>query len=703
MGTAGHIDHGKTSLVRALTGVDCDRLSEEKRRGITIELGFTRMDLPGGRFLSLIDVPGHERFVHTMAAGASGIDCALLVIAADEGVMPQTVEHLDICTLLGVRRGLVALTKVDLVDEELLELAREDVASFLAGTFLEHAPVIPVSTRTGQGVDALISAIADMERQIREGAGDASAGGGPQGVPPKRGGLPRLPVDRAFVMRGHGTVVTGTLGGGPLSVGDAVELFPSGRAAKIRALQMHGESCSLAVPGNRVSVNLAGVDLNEVERGDVLSLPGALHPSRRWAVLAHCLDSSPGPLRHRAEIHLHHGARTLLARLYFTDRDELPPGEAALCEARLEAPAAAVFGDRCVLRAFSPLRTVGGGVVLHPLGLAPQWARGGRAEGRIPAGSGGGAASGFGARAAVNAFPPFRRRALAPRAGLMLSLAGADNEERLRLLLDLEGMPLKEAPGRAAARPAHAPPPPVPGLSFALLRVLANLDAAALEKSLGLLGAKGQAFCFDREARLYIGKRVLEDLSPSLVAAVAAYHESFPERRGVGRGELATGWGRNLPPKLAHFLLERLVKAGSLAAAGDTLSLPGHEPTLSAENQPAREGILRALRESGMAPPIMRELLASLGFNPKQAAPVLTLLRESGLTVRVDEDHWYAAEHLAKAEEILRAWFAQNPTIDLGQFKTLTGLSRKYLVLLLEYFDERKVTMRSGDARVLRK
>ena len=354
MGTAGHIDHGKTTLIRALTGTDCDRLEEEKRRGITIELGFAELPLPGGRSLSVVDVPGHEKFVRTMVAGASGVDFVLLVIAADEGVMPQTREHLEICSLLGVRDGIVALTKIDAVDEEMLELAREDATAFLAGSPLENAPVMPVSARGGEGLEALKNALAELEAHL---------------APVRSQDLFRLPVDRIFTLRGHGTVVTGTMIAGSVSVGDIVEIVPSGLQSKVRSLQSHGESVTTAPAGRRTAVNIPDLAVEQMQRGEVLTFPNTLFPTYSWVLMSSCLPSSPRPLRHRAEVHFHHGSREIQARLYFTDRDKLLPGDSCLCEARFEEPLAAVFGDRCVIRSFSPLRTVAGAVVLNPLGV----------------------------------------------------------------------------------------------------------------------------------------------------------------------------------------------------------------------------------------------------------------------------------------------------------------------------------------------
>ncbi|MDR0239043.1 MAG: selenocysteine-specific translation elongation factor, partial [Deltaproteobacteria bacterium] len=498
MGSAGHIDHGKTSLVRALTGIDCDRLEEEKRRGITIELGFAYYGLPGGERLGIVDVPGHERFVKNMVAGATGIDFVMLVIAADEGVMPQTREHLEICSLLGIRHGFVALTKTDMVDEEWLELAKDDIAAFTQGSFLENAPVYPVSSVTGQGID-------ELKRHILQQAGTLA--------PRRRNDLLRLPIDRVFTMKGHGTVVTGTLISGALHVGDEVVLEPSGIASKVRGLQSHGSAAGGGRAGTRAAVNLQGVEVGDIRRGEVLARPGTLFPSQRWHVRLQCLASSPRALRHRTEVHVHHGTKELFARLHFFGRDRLHPGECALAELRLSEPLAGVFADRCVLRAFSPLRTVAGGLVLQPLGLS--------LHKRDPR---------YAARLAW--LEELAAPALAPDpqaerlVGVQILLAGDKGTDR------------------------------------AQLSVLSNLDGKALDNALQSLSSKGEISCFDKDSRAYIAAGVLDDLCAACLAQAAAFHRKEPLKNGMARGALNAEWSRELPPRLAHFVVERCIRNG---------------------------------------------------------------------------------------------------------------------------------------------
>ncbi|MCU0540367.1 MAG: selenocysteine-specific translation elongation factor [Desulfobacterales bacterium] len=352
LGTAGHIDHGKTSLVRALTGIDTDRLKEEKERGITIELGFAHLDLPNGQHVGVVDVPGHEKFVKNMVAGATGIDIVAMVIAADEGVMPQTREHMEICTLLGVRHGLVALTKVDLVDEEMLELAQEDIKEFVRGSFLENAPILPVSAQTGQGLSEFVSALEALSAQVPERPASS---------------LFRLPVDRVFTMKGFGTVITGTLVSGRVQVGDAIMIYPSGISSKVRGIQVHNLGVTAAEAGQRTAVNFQGLEKEAINRGDVLSVPQGLKPSYMVDVQFRYLASNPRPIKNRTRVRFHTGTSEILGNLILLDRDELAPGAETAAQLRLDQPVALVKGDHFVVRSYSPVRTTGGGRVLNPI------------------------------------------------------------------------------------------------------------------------------------------------------------------------------------------------------------------------------------------------------------------------------------------------------------------------------------------------
>ncbi|MDR7481214.1 MAG: selenocysteine-specific translation elongation factor [Armatimonadota bacterium] len=350
IGTAGHIDHGKSALVRALTGIDPDRLAEEQRRGMTLDLGFAHLDLPSGVRVGIVDVPGHEALVHNMLAGAGGLDLVMLVVAADEGVMPQTREHLDILRFLPVTGGVVVLTKADLVSEpEWLEIVSEEIRALVIGSPLEGAPVVAVSAKTGEGLPALVAILDSLVAALP--ARDAS-------------GPVRLPLDRAFTIQGFGTVVTGTLWSGTVRPGDALEILPAGRSVRVRGLQVHGETVREAWAGSRVAVNLSGVEKHEVERGDVLATPGAFRPTTRLDVRLQVLPAAPA-LRHGAPVHVHLGAGVAVGRVVLADRHGLAPSSGVLAEIRLERPVVAVHGDRFVIRRYSPTQTLGGGIVLR--------------------------------------------------------------------------------------------------------------------------------------------------------------------------------------------------------------------------------------------------------------------------------------------------------------------------------------------------
>ena len=629
MGTAGHIDHGKTTLVKALTGIDCDRLSEEKKRGITIELGFAHLDLGGDERVGIVDVPGHEKFVKNMVAGAAGVDFVTLVIAADEGIMPQTREHLEICQLLGVTTGLVAITKTDMVDEEWLEMVREEVAAYLEPTFLAGAPVVPVSAHTGKGLDELKKAIAGLLAEF---------------TPKRRSDLFRIPVDRVFTMKGHGTVITGTMVSGSISLGEDVVVYPAGLQSKVRGLQSHGQTVEQAPAGRRTAVNLAGLEVDDVRRGDVLARPGTLFPSDVWDVELTVLKSSRLPLKHRREVHFHHGAREVLARIHLLDRDEVAPGDTAVCQVRFKEPLAGVYGDRVVLRSFSPLRAFAGGRIICPSGHK------------------------------VKRF--------------------SDAVETVKQLTD-------DSPEVVAATQLELAGPG--GLTFEELLTMTNLESKALEKTLGVLGGQQKAVLFDKETRRYGGGELVQSLSDGLLAHLAAFHKKDSIKPGVQRGELGSSWGRELPPKLFHFILERLLKKGDVVAEQDILRLKDHKVSLASDQAKVRESLLAAYRDGGATPPNLKDVLEPLGMDFKQAAPVIKLLQDQGELVRVKDDMYYHRPALEDIRDRMVGFFADHAEMSAPDFKDLTGLSRKYLIPVLEYFDKEKVTVRVGDVRHLRK
>ncbi|MCQ2444594.1 MAG: selenocysteine-specific translation elongation factor [Mailhella sp.] len=631
MGTAGHIDHGKTSLVKALTGKDCDRLEEEKKRGITIELGFSFLPLADGTRLGIVDVPGHEKFIRNMVAGASGIDFVLMVIAADEGVMPQTREHLEICSLLGIREGLVALTKADMVDEEMLELAREDVAESLRGTFLEGAPIIPVSSVTGDGLDALKAEIAAKTASLSpRGSSD----------------ILRLPVDRVFSIRGYGTIVTGTLVSGRARPDDEAEVVPSGLRSRIKSIQSHDVEVASAEPGHRISMNLSGLEVKDIRKGDIISRPGSLFPSDRWLISLTCLPSAPRGLKQREEIHFHHGTKEVQARLYFPDRDVLEPGRTSLAEVRFDTPMAGIFGDRCVVRLFSPLRTAAGGTVLVP----------------VPYG---------------------------------VKLRRIPEQTRARLM----GMPSASPEEVAAAQIAFAGPV---GVDWAHLAALTCLDEKKLDKAVQALARSRSVYCFHRESRSYVSAEMLEMRKAAFMERAAEFHRQNPLEKGMARGWLFDGSASNSGRQMGMFVLNQLLKEGRLVQEGDILRVEGFKVEMQVDEEALAARILAAMRETPRTPPKVTVFAEENGISEKAMQPVLRVLAQKGELVKVSEEFYFDAAEMERIRSIVREWFMDNSDLSVGPFKDLLGITRRHAIPLLEYLDASRFTVRVGDERRLR-
>lgn len=622
VGTSGHIDHGKTSLVRALTGTDTDRWEEEKRRGITIDLGFASLDLEPGLRLGFVDVPGHERFVKNMLAGAGGIDLVMLVVAADESVMPQTREHFEICRLLGVPGGVIALTKADLVDEEILELATLEVGEFVAGSFLEAAPVVPVSSATGAGLAELRQALRDAARAA--GARDD-------------GGFARLPVDRVFTMKGFGTVVTGTMASGTLRVEEQVEVAPAGLRARVRNLEVHGESVEVARAGQRTAVNLGGTSKADLARGASLVAPGRFAPTVQLDARIELLPSAK-PLKHGAPVHLHVGTAETAGRAYILGADgrkaAVEPGATAFVQLRLDHPVLTLSGDRFILRQFSPLTTIAGGTVLNP--QAPRHKR--RDDWR-----------------------PLLEALLAADRPRIVALACRDRTYGIAgsELTALTGA--AEGEWRRAAQAADA---------VVILRdePLWLCSTARLERS---------------EARL--------------MAALARYHEDNPLVAGAPIGAMRSGEFGDAPNFFADALLRRLESAGRIAFDGDFVRAAQHRIRLQADEREARDRLVTGFREAGLRVPGVKDFLPALRIDAARAQRILAALLREGTLVRVSLDLVFHADAINGLLGKLAP--LRGEKVDVAQFKELAGVSRKYAIPLLEHFDRQKVTIRDGDAR----
>ncbi len=619
VGTAGHVDHGKSTLVKALTGIDPDRWEEEQRREMTIDLGFAWLTLPSGRNVSLIDVPGHERFIKNMLAGVGGLDAALLVIAADESVMPQTVEHLAILDLLEVRHGVVVLTRADLVDAEWLALVEEEVRARLKDTSLEDAPIVAVSARTGQGLDTLLTT---LDRVLDATPSRAAATG-----------APRLPVDRAFTIAGFGTVVTGTLLDGPLRVGQEVVILPAGRPARVRGLQTHKQRCETALPGTRVAVNLAGVRHTEVARGDVLALPGALRPTTMLDMRLRVLGDAPAPLEQNTALDLFIGAAEVRCRLTLLDAEALAPGSSGWAQLRLDRPVAAMRGDRGILRVASPSRTVAGGVVVDP-------------------------------------YPP-RHRRFRPEVivGLEARLRGDPLEVLLEALGD--GPPRPWAEVRAET-----------GLLDR--RSLAPLMAAGQVLWLGASPDQPDA----ADDGWLVSAAGWARLEARLLPALRAYHGRYPLRRGMPREEARQKL--RLPARALGAALDEAAQRGLVELDETRVWLAGHDPRPSPEQWAAIEAALAAMRRAPYGPPA-----------PALDEELLAWTLEQGLVVRLAPDVFLLPETYAELLAWVRATVAAEGSVSVSMLRDRFGSSRKYAVAFLEHLDERKITRREGEGRVL--
>jgi selenocysteine-specific elongation factor len=645
VGTAGHVDHGKTALVKALTGIDTDRLPEEKRRGITLEAGYAHLELPGIGVAGVVDVPGHERFLRAMVAAAGGIDVAVLCVAADEGPMPQTAEHLDVLRLLGVQAGVIALTKSDLLPglgAEHRELVLLEMQELVAGTFLERARIVECSARTGQGLPELVAAIAEAVKARQEA---------PR---PEQGPL-FLPLDRSFALKGFGTVVTGTLFSGALGAGDEVDLVGAGakaRGVRVRGVQVHGAPVERARAGQRTAANLAALEVRDAPRGAALVPAGTLESIGAAQVLDVEIELLPWAvraLRNRARLLAHVGTAQVPAVVALIDRAELGPGERALGQLHLSHPTAAIAGLRFLLRGDpgavqrSHASTIGGGRILS---VAPK-----------------------------------RRRRREPDVLALQALAGEDALAQAdRLLLE-------------SGYPGAAPP-----------RLLARgqFTQKSAERALERLAQSGRAVLFDREGRLYAHAEVLQALEEKIAARLlehAAHDEIDPS---IAREELRQRAG-SPPPKLFARALAALAEKGELRADAERVRPPGMAAPLSGPSADAQEKLAQLLEGAGLAPPRADELPDLVGQTPQRTQALLKALVSAGRAARISEELWFGAAPLTHLREKLSAHIKEHGSIDAQGFKELTGLTRKFAIPLLEYFDREKLTLRIGDKRVLRK
>jgi selenocysteine-specific elongation factor len=662
VGTAGHIDHGKTALVKALTGIDADRLEEEKRRGITIDLGFAHMDLPAGvdektpdekkpgeiLRLGFVDVPGHERFVRNMLAGVGGIDLVLLVIAADEAIKPQTREHFDILQLLGVQRGITVLTKSDAVDAETLEVVRLEVEEFLRGTFLgtSKAPIIAVSSLTGSGLE-------DLKR--------AMVAAGAEVQPRDSRALARLPIDRVFTMKGFGTVVTGTLISGTIRREDETEVFPTGRRVRVRGVQVHGQAAEAAVAGQRTALNLAGASTEDFSRGMTLAPPATFEATRRADVRLRLLPSTPHPLKDRTRVHFHSYTMETVVEIVLLERRELDrtpsassgqavarnargphllPGDEIF--ARLKLPEAALLlpGDRFIIRQFSPVVTIGGGVVLD---AAPMQ-------------------RGRGVRASTSSQIAF-----------LQTLASGDAEEILKARI---------------ARRQHE------GISLSQLVAETGWTRSSLETRLAPAVKAGAVV---RTGERFLHPPALEALKAHMVRKVAEFHKNNPLVGGISKEELRAQV--DAVPEVFEAVASMLMRDKKIEVAGDLVWLPGLGVVMKDEEAESKKKIEAAFASAGLKVPALSEVLAGLKVDRVRAQKIVTLLLRDKALVKVSDELVFHRSALEELRRQVAAYKVKSAKIDVASFKELTGVTRKYAIPLLEYLDRERVTRRVGDAR----
>ncbi len=628
LGTAGHIDHGKTSLVKALTGIDTDRLKEEKERGITIELGFAHLTLPDGTLVGIVDVPGHERFVKNMVAGASGIDVVALVVAADEGVMPQTEEHLEICELLGIRHGLVVITKIDMVDEEWLELVEEDIKEHVKGTFLEGAPIVKVSSVTGKGLKEFLDTLNNLIQKIPER---------------QSGQIFRLPIDRVFTIKGFGTVVTGTSISGKVKVGDEVTVYPKGINCKVRSIQVHGRSVEETGPSTRTALSLQGVNKEDIERGYVVASKDSLFPSYILDVFLTYLSSAKKPLRNREKVRFHVGTSEVLANVVLLDREELMPSEQCYAQIRLEEPVTVLRGDRFVIRSYSPVRTIGGGEIVHPLAKKKKKK---------------------GSEKIINILNTIHK--------------GADKDvvESIILMGGYEGINKK------------------------MLLFLSNLSEDKLNRILEELASCGKIHIYEKEQGLFIHSEFYNKLKELIVSIIEEYHKKYPLRAGIPKEELRSRIRAIKDIRLFNYMIENLIKEGLIVSELDNIRIKGYSPTLTREQEKVKSEIEKIYKESKFQPPYFKEIREKW---PDLADQVLEYLLSQGILVKIKEDLYLHKESLEKMIADVRAFLKKHGQMSVGDFKALTNTTRKYSIPFLEYLDKSQITVRVGDIRKLRK
>ncbi|MCQ2507918.1 MAG: selenocysteine-specific translation elongation factor [Dorea sp.] len=622
VGTAGHIDHGKTTLIKALTGRNTDRWKEEQERGITIDLGFTWFDMKNGDRVGIIDVPGHERFIANMVAGVVGMDLVILVVAADEGIMPQTREHMDILGLLGIEKSIVVLNKCDLVDEDWLELVEEEVREELEGTFLEHAPIIPVSSVTGFGLDALQDEIIKMTREeVKEKNVNT---------------IPRLPIDRVFTIAGFGTVITGTLISGSIGKDDVLEMYPIGKECKIRNIQVHGKDTERCYAGQRVAINIPNLKKSEIKRGCVIAPPNNMKNTDRLDVKINLLDSTERILKNHSRVHFFSGTSEIICRCNLLDADELGPGESGYAQLVLEQETALKRGDRFVIRFYSPMETIGGGVILE-----------------------------------------------------------SNPKKKKRYHEDvLEEMRQKEHGTLADVMEIHVKKYGETMVTLAEVAKLMAHSPAELNEYLPELGEsvlffpmKKDIFLWHKEAEYVLRQKILADLT--------GYQSQYPYRYGKKKAEIRTTYLKKMKPNVFDAYIEWAESQGILGRKEEYLFTPGYEVVKDARYQSVEKTILAGLKKAGYD--FIR--LAEIDFHgqdPVVVDDVLQMLILEGTVMRLTEDTFTLTDLILGAADVIKDMLGKAPVITFGDVRDALGNSRKNAKLVIEYTDHQKITKKVG-------
>lgn len=629
LGTAGHVDHGKTSLIKALTGTDTDRLKEEKERGITIELGFASLALPCGHTLGIVDVPGHEKFIKHMVAGAAGIDLVLMVIAADEGIMPQTKEHLQICSLLGITTGLVALTKIDLVEKDWLELVRSEITNYLQDTFLAEAPIVPVSAVKETGIPELLAETDKIVSRLQEKNDD---------------GIFRLPVDRIFTMKGFGTVVTGTLISDKIKVGEDVQILPENISTRIRGIQVHNQPTEEAFSGQRTALNLQGIDKATLARGNVLVRPQTLRPTKRLDVFFEYLASNTRKLKNRSLVRLHTGTTEIMTRIVLLNADELSPGEKSFAQLILADEDVVVAGDHFVLRSYSPVTTIGGGRILDPL-------------------------------------PGKHKRKNKKILDDLQILQSGALPEKISVLLERAGFN---------------------GINVRSLAFRLGIHVKKIREALEKLFSDRQAILLSGDDTTALSSHLYAQLEDLLMKSLADYHQNNPLKEGISKEELKAALAGTVSAKLFNMVLASLGKRNLIASDKDNVRLASHLVQLAGEEDALRRSIASTYTQAGLTPPSLADVLNGFKDRKIKAQNIVKLMIKDGELIKINEDLCFTGEALTRLREEYKAQLVRDGQATPATFKDLTGLSRKYIIPLMEYFDTSKLTVRVGDHRILR-